>query len=273
MNQEPEPAPAPPPTKNPNDVGLAILRAVHAELMGQKRVFVDLPEHEQELLLRRLEESIVYAVSLGFEVMLAAQFPNASATLDKVAFTPKGVKGTLSLAGSSEHRHALSDHAGRPVVVVLASPEAYLQRMGELRGEKQQHELALEVDPETRGKFPGAGGTDADGDGDGGGHLAPPSPTVTADEITGDGSGEALAPIVDPFPGELTREQVLALLEIADVQGVELVDVSAWDQEQRREVADWAGAIALQTEHPEIYVPAMPTVLYVHDSDDEEVEE
>ena len=43
MTQEPEPAPAPPPAKNPNDVGLAILSAVHRELLGQKRVFVDLP--------------------------------------------------------------------------------------------------------------------------------------------------------------------------------------------------------------------------------------
>ena len=258
MTQEPEPAAAPEPMTT-DDVGFAILRAVHAELKAQKRPFVDQSEHEQELLLRRLEEVIRAEVARGFHVMAAAGFPNAMATLDRVAFSHKGVQGKLSLAPTSDHRHALSDHAGREVIVVLATAEKYLERMAEVRGDKQQPELPLIEPPDTSG-------FDSD--------RAPPSATVEASgEVQGDGAGEPAAPIDDPYPGELSREQVLALLEIAEVAGVDLVDVSAWDQDWRRAVADWAGAVALQREHPDIFVPTIPAVLMADSDDDEEAGE
>lgn len=257
---EPEPPGPGPLAIVADNVGFAILAAIRDELKGQKKPYTDLDEHEQDLLLRRLEVAIRNAVRAGFAAMIAADFPNAVATLDKVAFTPKGVQGTLSLAASSEHRHALSDHTGRPLIVVLATADKYLERMGELRGESQQKDLfkSAESAPELEfgmGERHKAGGTDVDDDGD---------------VLSGDGSGTPTAPIDDPFPGELSRETVLALLEIANVEGVDLVDVSAWDQETRLQVTDWAGAMALKASHPEIHVPPMPAVLVHADDDDED---
>jgi hypothetical protein len=248
-----------------DDVGLAILTTIRDELKAQKKPYIDMAEHEQDLLLRRLEVGIRNAVRRGFGVMVAADFPNAIATLDKVAFTPKGVQGTVSLAPASEHRHALSDHAGRPVLVVLATAEAYLARMEELRGEKQQQDLfkSSDGDQDVHLEFGmnserhDAGGPATDGE------------TGSA-TVTGDGTGEALAPVDDPFPGDLTREAVLALLEIATVEGVDLADVSQWDQDTRKLVADWAGARALSVSHPEVHVPPLPAVLVHDETDDEE---
>lgn len=247
-----------------DDVGLTILTTIRDELKNQKKPYIDMAEHEQDLLLRRLEVGIRNAVRRGFAVMVAADFPNAIATLDKVAFTPKGVQGTLSLAASSEHRHALSDNTGRAVLVVLATADVYLARMEELRGEKQQKDLFKPSagDEEVHIEF----GMNSERHG--------PGPTAAVDEtgsatVTGDGSGEALAPVDDQFPGDLTRDAVLALLEIAAVEGVDLADVSQWDQDTRKLVADWAGARALAVTHPEVHVPPLPAVL-VHDDDEEE---
>jgi hypothetical protein len=258
MNDTPDAPPPPdepgPLTATADDVGLAILTAVRDELKAAKKPYADLDEHAQDLMLRRLEVAIRNAVRAGFGVMVAADFPNAVATLDKVAFTPKGVQGTVSLAPSSEHRHALSDHAGRPVLVVLATAEAYLERMGELRGDKQQQDLFKPSDGDGTLEF-GMNSERHEG----------PGPTVTID-----GADAPLAPIDDPYPGDLERRVVLALLEIADVEGVDLVDVSQWDQETRRLVVDWAGAMILKASHPEIHVPPMPAVLVHADDDDEE---
>jgi hypothetical protein len=245
-----------------DDVGFAILAAIRDELEGQKKPYIDMAENEQNLLLRRLEVAVRNAVRRGFAVMVAADFPNAIATLDKVAFTPKGVQGTLSLAASSEHRHALSDHTGRNVLVVLASADDYLGRMDELRGEEQQQDLFPEAgDAPT--PSPGAAdmefGLNSERHG--------PGPTAT-----GDGADVVAAPADDPHPGEHTREAVLALLEIADVEGVDLADVSQWDQETRGLVVDWAGAMALKASHPDIHVPPLPAVL-VHDETDDEEEQ
>lgn len=248
-------------TATADDVGLAILTTIRDELKAQKKPYIDMAEHEQDLLLRRLEVGIRNAVRRGFAVMVAGDFPNAIATLDKVAFTPKGVQGTVSLAPSSEHRHALSDHAGRPVLVVLATAEAYLGKMDELRGEKQQQDL---FKPAAGGDLEFGMNSERHGPG-------PTAASDGADVATGDGSGEIAPPIDDPFPGELTREAVLALLEIAAVEGVDLGDVSQWDQDTRKGVADWAGAMALKPSHPDIHVPPLPAVL-VHDDDEDEEE-
>lgn len=249
----PDPGPV---AETSEDVGLAILTAVHTALKETKKAFVDLTENQQEMLLRRLEVAIKEEVRRGFALMLASDFPNSEATLDKVEFTPKGVKGTLSLAAHSEYRHALADHAGRPVLVLMASTEKFLQRMGELRGEKDQR--ALFAPGETL-EF--------------GGERHPPQDPfddeADDDTATADGSGDA-PPHDDPYPGEHTRETVLAMLEIAGITNCDRADASSWDQDTRALVIDWAGAVALRATHAEVHMPPMPAVLVDDDEDEEE---
>lgn len=253
-----EPAAPGPLAATADDVGFSILKAVAEELRASKKPFADLTENQQEQLLRRLEVAIKNAVRRGFAVMIGADFPNAVATLDKVAFTPKGVQGTLSLAAASEHRHALSDHAGHPVIVVLASADRYLERMGELRGEADQAELFRSAESEPELEFGG---------------MRHPVEDLTAadDDAAGDDDGSTLpeaAPIDDPHPGDFARSVVLSILDIAHIEGVDLATVSEWDQPTRALVLDWAGAMAIKRGHPDFYVPPLPAVL-VHDDDEE----
>lgn len=222
----------------PESVGLAILKAVRGELHELKKAYRDLSEVEQDRVLRRLEVAVRNAVQDGFHAIVADEFPAVRAMLDKVAITPKGIQGTLTMAGTSEHRHALFDHAGQPCVVVLATADKYLERMQEVRGDPQQPALDLEV-PDTP----------ADEDEDGGWEEGRPSPDSDP------------APSIDPHPGPIGSVVLYTWFELAEVQGVDLTDLYAWNQETRAEVLDWLGALALKKNHPDFYTPRMPSVL------------
>jgi uridine phosphorylase len=126
--------------------GSDVLSVIVEELKKIGVPFSVLTEEQQNATIERLGQAVRGAIRRGFEAIIVAGFPHANATLEKVAFTSKGVQGTLSLEASSEYRHALSDHAGRGVVVVLASPDAYVQGMEAIRGDPDQARLLIDFD-------------------------------------------------------------------------------------------------------------------------------
>lgn len=234
-----------------NDVGHAVLTVFLDELKWANDPWTKMNAERQDLVLRRAETRIKQAIRKGFAAMVAGEHPTARAVLDKVAFTAKGVQGTLTIA-DPEHRHALADHAGTQVLVVLATAERYLERMEEIRGEADQPELFREQQPDLLDPAPPEASTDTDGGTDGGGE----------DLTAGDAEPE------DPHPGELDVATVLELLAMIDVEA-DADTVRTWNQATRREVVDYAGAVRMAETNPGMEVPNVPTVL----AGDDEAEE
>jgi hypothetical protein len=222
------------------DVGKAILAAVVDELKGQQKGFALCTESQQENTIRRLDTRIRSAVRIGFQTMVAGDMPHAVATLEEVKFNAKGCAGKLALAATDDSRHDLSDYAGRPVVIVLASAEDYLKRMDDVRGEADQRQLEIPDADDTSGF-------------DGERHDAP-SPTDGSDD------GDVGDPAVDPFPGEYTREAVIDALATIEIEaGLDIVNT--WDQPTRKLVLDWAWAEHLHKFDATISVPPRPDVI------------
>jgi hypothetical protein len=221
-------------------VGRDILVAVVELLKRQKRPFADLNEGQQNADIMAITAAIRQAVHRGFAAIMGGEFPHAQATLDKVAFTPKGVQGTLSPAGSSEYRHALSDHVGRGVIVVLASAEQYLESMNQVRAEADQRQLELPTSDDTSGLNEERHRLDDDGAPD----PSPPSPTI----------------LEDANPGPLTLEHVVDALALIE-QSYPLETISGWDQPTRKLVVDFCAALAIKEQGGDVTVPARPDVL------------
>jgi len=243
------------------NVGKDILAAVVEELKQQQKGFALCNESQQEQLIRRIDQRIRQAVRAGFEVMVAGDLPSAIATLEEVKFNAKGCAGKLALAATSESRHDLSDYAGRPVVVVLASSDDYLKRMDEIRGEKDQKQLSIDDADDTSGfnkdRHDNPGGS---------------SPTTDDDEpsTTGGSDGEGLEDEKptdgsDPYPGEFTRATVIDALDVIGIE-IDIDTADTWDQATRKAVLDWAYAVHLNESDPNVSVPDRPEVI----EDDEE---
>lgn len=243
-------------------VGRDVLQAIVGELAQQKKKpFGKMSEDEQEQIIARLREVLRAALGRGFAIMATAGFPYAPATLEKVEFNAKGVSGKISLA-ASEHRHALADHAARPVVIVLTAPDVYAARMNEVRGQSDQKDLfeASQDAARERGDTSGFDSPRHDVGTDKPDEPAAPPETAGPDVAGGGGIPAPDAASIDVHPGEFTVEVVADALALADMSNYAPF-VPTWTQEQRAAVIDFCAALHLKENGADVTVPARPDVL------------
>lgn len=233
-------------------VGRDVLACFLDELKWAQDPWNKMPADRQDQVLRRAETRIKAAIRQGFAKIVAGDFVNVRASLDKVAFTVKGVQGTLSLAPGRNQAMELASHAGNAVIVVLSGADEFLERMGEVKGEADQPELFTER-PRDPDLFDDSSTNVADGDGT-------PTPDTTVQDPGG--------PTEDPHPGELTAETVIDTLALVGIVADEAT-VWTWDQATRRAVVDYAGALHLAEGGHDVQVPERPSVLVEDEADDE----
>lgn len=262
---EPAPAPTSEPERAADSVGRDVLLALVGELQQQKKKpFGKMSAEEQDQIIDRLREVVRGALTRGFALMATGGFPHVPATLEKVEFNAKGVNGKLALASGSEHRHALADHAARPVVIVLTSPDTYSARMSEVRGQSDQKDLfaSSEQAAKDRGDASGFDAPRHDVGTDKPDEPAAPPQSAGPDVAAGGGiPAPDAASIDDLHPGELTVEIVCDALALVNLESTYGSFVVAWTQEQRAAVIDFCGALHLKETGADVTVPARPDVL------------
>ena len=231
-------------------VGRDLLIACIGELRATKKPWDEMTEKQQANAINRVREVVRFALQRGFAIMATAGFPSTQATLEKVAFTVKGVQGTLSLSTTSSDRHALSDHAGGQVVVILTSADRYMAKIDEVQPMPDQAALPL-GEPDTSG-FDGE--RHDVGDAGAGEAAAPPTPASV------DVGGEEIPLPVDVYPGALSLEAVADAMALAGLDA-DLVEISGWLQGQRAEVVDFCAALHLKEGGADVVVPKRPDVL------------
>lgn len=98
------------------------------------------PVQQHDDAIRELRASVERLVRDTINILVGRTFPSCAATLSTVSFGD-GIKATLKIASSADFRHELADAAGSQVVVIISDPDAYLQRMDELKAKAPQGDL------------------------------------------------------------------------------------------------------------------------------------
>lgn len=94
-------------------------------------------EAKQRALLERLQSSVGDGVRQAVRLIAARGCDAVSAAVDQVVFKD-GVKIVLKSVLKTEGAHALADHEGQSVVVVIADPEQYMGGIGDDRVDPYQ---------------------------------------------------------------------------------------------------------------------------------------
>jgi hypothetical protein len=104
-----------------------------------------MPENMQAEAMDRMRSRIRSELERGYEKIFAVDTPAVRAELATVTFTAGKVQAKLEIPTTAQYRHALSDFAGRHVIVVLPnSIDDYLEGMDGMVAEKDQGELDLD---------------------------------------------------------------------------------------------------------------------------------
>ena len=204
-----------------NLVGRDVLKLIVGELKQARKPWHKLNESEQDMVIRRAEQDARAILRKGFLMIVAADFQKASAVLEKVEFTAKGVAGKLSLSGDAAERHKLADCAGREVVVVLTSAQQYFAKMEEIQADADQPALPGFEPPPADDGDDSAGTTDTDDETGG-------EPRFVVTDAAFDDDG-------------LTFECVRDMLALVGIEcSAEIV--ATWNEGDRRACIDYAGA-------------------------------
>lgn len=122
------------------NLGHDMLDALVAELEKMPEAFAKLPQHGQEAVIRRLDHAVRQVVTKALAILFHGEYPACRAVLESIAIKD-GIKAALKIARTEHHLIELAEHVGTPVVVVMAQPDMYFDRMGEIRGRKDQPDL------------------------------------------------------------------------------------------------------------------------------------
>jgi len=152
---------APNPDIASTNVGVNLMTAFIDELKiisdpsnSARSLWNSLKEAEIDEIVGRLSTRIQYEVRMGYSAILGGGVPSATAQLDKIIFTDKGIEGKLVIPRYTEHRHELADFAGCQVVIVMAQDlDGYFEGMRDVVVPPDQ--IPLDMDEATDGVNPG----------------------------------------------------------------------------------------------------------------------
>lgn len=177
-------------------------------------------QNQQDTHIDRLDKVIRKLVVDAMGILFKGDYPACSAQLLTVAFGAS-IKAKIEIQKTAHARHELADAAGQAVIIVMADPDQYFERMKEVRGSVDQKDMFHDS-------------------GEPLGHMGKEHPPA-APAAEGDGL-EDVQPIEPPevdltIPAELPPLiDVIALLERC---GLKLGRKFEWTSEQLRDAYVW----------------------------------
>jgi hypothetical protein len=110
-------------------------------------------ETQQRYFVGYAEAAIEVAVGRAVQIIAAGGFPAIAVTLEQLAFKPKGIEAKLAMnVIDRATRHQLVDAQGKPVLIVIADPAAFIGARGPARIDKQAPELPLDEAQQPNGE-------------------------------------------------------------------------------------------------------------------------
>jgi hypothetical protein len=225
-----------------DSLGLHMLREIVDQFM-QLPGFSSLTTAQQQVHLERLDRSVRHVIAEALGIIFSAEYPAVIATLGRISIG-KGIIGSFDVDRTAESRHELMDRAGQKVVIVMADPDRYYQRMTDVKATADQGDLFHDPSQPL-------------------GHMGVDSPPQPPQPEGGGGAGEAFAGgesgLDDALPAEndigpvemLTVAQVCIMLGAHGV-AVEIEIAEQWPESQLQDAAVWAIAAEKMEEPPPV---------------------
>lgn len=112
---------------------LGVLRAMpdHWERLNAER---------QQKIVDALKEKIQTGIKSAVNIMLRSEFPAIVADLEQVTWK-SGLAASLKIPRNATYRHNLADAVGEKVLIVIADPDRWMNRMDEIKAKENQLEL------------------------------------------------------------------------------------------------------------------------------------
>jgi hypothetical protein len=145
------------------------LSAVAAVLLGDMRDEVldlvrdlrepwhKLAEKQQAYTAQRVEDRCRAVITRAVNAIAARDFPAIAVILEEAAFKPKGIQLKFQTnAVDRGTRHQIVDAQGKPVLIVIGDPAAFMGARGPAKIDKQAPELPLDAAPQPNGEAKGA---------------------------------------------------------------------------------------------------------------------
>lgn len=130
-------------------MGHDLVAALLSELRGMPDHWSRINADNQQKIIERLKEKTRQAIDTAVVYLMRADFQAVPAKLEFVS-RKDGIKAGLTVNADAVCRHALFDAAGAQVLVVIADPKRWTERMDEIKAKDDQLELfdpAANYDP------------------------------------------------------------------------------------------------------------------------------
>ena len=121
-------------------MGHDLVAAMLSELRGMPEHWAKLNAELQQKIIERLKEKTREAVDKAVTLLMRADFQAVPAKLNFVN-RKDGIRAGITVNGDAVCRHALFDAAGGQVLVVIADPRRWTERMDEIKAKDDQLEL------------------------------------------------------------------------------------------------------------------------------------
>lgn len=130
-------------------MGHDLVAALLSELRGMPDHWSKLNSDLQQKIIERLKDKTREAIDKAVVLLMRADFQAVPAKLEFVS-RKDGIKAGLTVNADAVCRHALFDAAGAQVLIVIADPKRWTERMDEIKAKDDQLELfdpAANYDP------------------------------------------------------------------------------------------------------------------------------
>ncbi len=105
-----------------------------------------LTESRQTFIAGQIRQTTGLLVERAVNLLAAQEFPAIAVILEQLAFKPKGIEAKLAMSAIDRAtRHQLVDAQGKPVLIVIADPAAFMGARGPAKIDKQAPELPLDA--------------------------------------------------------------------------------------------------------------------------------
>lgn len=228
-----------------------LVAAMLNEIRNMPALWSVMASDRQQQMIDALKDRAKKMVDICIANLARGTYPAVPATLEYVG-NRKGIAASLTIAKDALCRHELFDAQGSQVLVVIAKPEQWFQRIDEIRAKSDQADLFegdANYDPardqpgyrRDQDPFQPAGPSWADLKKS----LAKPADPDAAKSAEGEAAtGDGVAGTSDDH-ADLVAQQCALQAQLAKMgQPCSLGRIQSWDREQLRAVIDWAAAYA-----------------------------
>jgi hypothetical protein len=121
-------------------LGRDMLDLLVEELRGMKKGWDQHTSSDQQYLIDRLKGKVRNVIAEGLQVLFRGHYPACPATLDSIQ-VKRGLQIKLKIAKGARSWHDVIEAEGQQVLLVMADPETFAERMDEIRARADQKEL------------------------------------------------------------------------------------------------------------------------------------